>query len=71
MLNRFFYILVFFMFLTPNVFAIDVSYNCPLDGSGKVDRAEFTSVFKTCFAPATNYAITYEAMALCLSLIHI
>ena len=65
MLNRFFFILVFFMFLTPNVFAIDVSYNCPLDGSGKVDRAEFTSAAKICFAPATNYAITYEAMALC------
>lgn len=65
MLNRFFYILVFFMFITPNVFAIDVSYNCPVDGNGKVDRAEFTSAAKVCFAPATNYGITYEAMALC------
>ena len=52
MLNKFFLTVFFLLFLTPNVFAIDVSYNCPLDGSGKVDRAEFTSAFKTCLSPA-------------------
>jgi len=64
-MNKFFLTVFLFLFLTPNVFGADVSFNCPVDADGKVDRAEFTSTTKLCFAPAKSYGATYEAVALC------
>ena len=62
---KFFLTVFLFLFLAPNVFGADVSYNCPVDADGKVDRAEFTGATKICFAPAKSYGATYEAVALC------
>ena len=63
---KFILVISFILFLAPNVFAVDASYNCPLDENGKIDKAQFTAAeWKICFAPALSFTVTYESLALC------
>ena len=62
---KFILIISFLLFLAPNVSAIDSSWNCPLDENGKIDKSQFLSGAKVCFAPALSFTVTYESLALC------
>lgn len=62
---KFILVISFILFLMPNVFAIDASFNCPLDENGKIDKSQFLSGAKVCFAPALSFTVTYESLALC------
>ena len=62
---KFILVISFILFSIPNVFAVDSSYNCPLDENGKIDKSQFLSGAKVCFAPALSFTVTYESLALC------
>tara|TARA_B100001093_G_scaffold173445_1_gene166320 strand:- start:1320 stop:2186 length:867 start_codon:yes stop_codon:yes gene_type:complete len=62
---KFILIISFLLFLAPNVSAVDSSWNCPLDENGKIDKSQFLSGTKICFAPALSFTVTYESLALC------
>ena len=65
-MHKFILTISFILTLSLNAFAIDASYNCPLDENGKIDKAEFVAAeWKICFAPALSFTVTYESLALC------
>jgi len=62
---KFILVISFILFSIPNVFAVDASYNCPLDENNKIDRSQFIAGGNVCFAPALSFTVTYESLALC------
>ena len=62
---KFILVISFILFSIPNVFAVDASYNCPLDENNKIDRSQFIAGGYMCYAPALSFTVTYESLALC------